>query len=394
MLTKAWKLVIFMILFVLVFSYAMFEGGFVSWFLFYSFLPFCLYGLGLSFYPLKDFQVMRQISDGPFTAGDHVKIKVTLRRNIPFPVLYVVTEEQVSEQLRRSQMKRKHLLLPSFRRRVAYELTLENIPRGEHLFSGIRLKTGDLLGLVEKEIIIPCENKMIVYPAIEQITFQTLANRSDQGALPSRERIQRDATMATGVREYQSGDRFSWINWKATAKRNHIMTKEFEQRQSPDTFIVMDRSPHAHFETIVSFTASLMNRMLENGEKVGFLSCGTNRIYFPIEGGMQQRKQILFHLSTVEADSENDLHKMLENDYIFQQQQTKLIIVVGILSKQLVHLVTMHASSRREIILCLIKNETLSKYEKAIIETANLQHVEIKVICKKATHVGFLEVYE
>ncbi|MEH7748493.1 DUF58 domain-containing protein, partial [Neobacillus drentensis] len=26
--------------------------------------------------------------------------------------------------------------------------------------------------------------------------------------------------MATGVRDYQPGDRFSWINWKASAKRN------------------------------------------------------------------------------------------------------------------------------------------------------------------------------
>ena len=38
---KVWKFVILLFLIILTFSYAMFQGGFVSWFLFYSFLPFC-----------------------------------------------------------------------------------------------------------------------------------------------------------------------------------------------------------------------------------------------------------------------------------------------------------------------------------------------------------------
>ena len=33
----------------------------------------------------------------------------------------------------------------------------------------------------------------------------------------------------SGVREYQSGDQLSWINWKATAKTNKMMTNEFEE---------------------------------------------------------------------------------------------------------------------------------------------------------------------
>ncbi len=37
----------------------MFQGGFVSWFLFYSFLPFGLYAVVVLLYPLKKWNVTR-----------------------------------------------------------------------------------------------------------------------------------------------------------------------------------------------------------------------------------------------------------------------------------------------------------------------------------------------
>ena len=40
------------ILLIATFVFAMFQGGFVSWFLFYTFLPFALYSFVLFFYPL------------------------------------------------------------------------------------------------------------------------------------------------------------------------------------------------------------------------------------------------------------------------------------------------------------------------------------------------------
>ena len=101
----------------------------------------------------------------------------------------------------------------------------------------------------------------------------------------SRERVQRDTSMAVGVRDYQPGDRFSWINWKASAKRNEIMTKEFEQRQSHDVFVVMDCAPDKHFEAIVSFTASLLRAVLKKGAQTGLLTVSDERASFRIEGG-------------------------------------------------------------------------------------------------------------
>src|SRR5699024_7686731 len=46
----------------ILFSYAMFQGGFTSWFLFYSFLPILLYPLGLAVYPIRKWDVTREVT--------------------------------------------------------------------------------------------------------------------------------------------------------------------------------------------------------------------------------------------------------------------------------------------------------------------------------------------
>ena len=136
-------------------------------------------------------------------------------------------------------------------------ISLMSSRAGNIFLNPLRLRIGDPLGLFEKEKTFTVEGKIIVYPAYTELLYRPFENHYDQGLTASRERVQRDTSMATGVRDYQPGDRFSWINWKASAKRNVIMTKEFEQRQSHDVFVVMDCVPDKHFEPVVSFTASL-----------------------------------------------------------------------------------------------------------------------------------------
>lgn len=64
--------------------------------------------------------------------------------------------------------------------------------------------------------------------------------------------------VTTGVREYQQGDRFAWVDWKTTARRGQLMTKEFEQNQTKDLVVFADFTDEAAFETVVSITASVL----------------------------------------------------------------------------------------------------------------------------------------
>src|SRR5699024_1483136 len=93
---RFWLLFLMMVLF----SYAMFQGGFVSWFLVYSFFPFCIYTFILSFYSAKNWDVKASFSKEKVQAGDKVEVNLQFRRRSRFPIAFLALEQNVSSSLR------------------------------------------------------------------------------------------------------------------------------------------------------------------------------------------------------------------------------------------------------------------------------------------------------
>jgi uncharacterized protein (DUF58 family) len=391
-----WKLIVLLLLAVITYSYAMFQGGFVSWFLFFSFLPFAILCLAVSLYPLKDIEVERVLIKTDYHAGEPLKVQIKLKRKMGFPLFYLVVEDTLSDKLRYSPQvkKAKTILIPGFKKKFTFEYELDNLPRGEHLFKEVRLKTGDLLGLIEKEATLSFENKIIVYPAFTEMIYRPFENHYEQGMTASRERVQRDTTIAIGVREYQPGDRFSWINWKATARRNDIMTKEFEQRQSHDVLVVMDGVRHSNFELIVSFTASIVKAILRKGAQVGLLTYGKERISFPIRGGEAQQHQLFYHLAKIDDTSTISLDRALEFEGFFTQQNASILLVTAELNKQLLEKISFLAQRKGTIVIFLLKKakEPLSAHELSIRQVATARGIRVVMVHEGHFANAFAEV--
>ncbi|MEK3856527.1 DUF58 domain-containing protein [Cytobacillus sp. FSL H8-0458] len=383
-LKGVWKLILLFLLILFTFSYAMFQGGFVSWFLFYSFVPFALYALGLSFYSLNSVKVARILPKTEYNAGEQAVITLKISRESAFPLLYLVIEDEMSEQLlhARKSNEAKRFLFPGFQKEMSIQYKINSLPRGEHFFASVRFKTGDLLGLIEKERQATAESRMIVYPAYEEMIYKPMAHHYDQGMTASKERVQRDTSMAIGIREYQPGDRFSWINWKATAKRNDIMTKEFEQRQSHDVYILMDCAPDSRFEAIVSFTASIVRAILRKGAQVGFLTSAAARTAFPIRGGEAHQLQLFHHLAKIKDASAASVDRVLEAEHFLLQQNSQLMIVTAQLTKALIEKAGFFTSKNGVLTIFLIKNEheSPSGDELALKASANARGIRVVLV--------------
>jgi uncharacterized protein (DUF58 family) len=396
LLKKVWKFILLFLLILLTFSYAMFQGGFVSWFLFYSFLPFAIYSTALSLYPLGRLEIKRVLPKTDYNAGETLKVSVHIKRPDRFPLFYLLIEEKLEGTLVSVQQSKstKALLFPGFQREFSNEYIIKELPRGEHSFRWFTVKVGDPLGLFEKEKQFALEEKIIVYPAYSELVYQHFENQFDQGLTASRERVQRDTTIAVGVREYQPGDRFSWINWKATAKRNEFMTKEFEQRQSHDVFIVMDCVPDPHFETVVSFTASLIRAVLKKGAQAGLLTASKTNNSFPIRGGESQLQVLFYHLAKIEAKSNLSLDKVLETDSFSVQQTVSFMLVTAQLSKGLIEKASFLGRRKGAITLFLIKHqqETPMDQERSLISVANARGVRIVMVHEGNFAAAFSEV--
>ncbi|WP_182103912.1 DUF58 domain-containing protein [Niallia taxi] len=388
-----WKLLILFLLAGAAFAYAMFQGGFVSWFLFYSFLPFAIYGALLAMYPLKEWKAVRKIAKHEYNAMESMTVEVELTRKSVFPLFYLLVEDKFSIALK-EKASGKVLIFPGFKKRIVFTYQVDALPRGEHLFNEVSVKTGDPLGLMEKEAAIAVPSRIIVYPVYEELSYKPFSTHYDQGATVSKERVQRDTTMAVGIREYQTGDRFSWINWKASAKRDSFMTKEFEQKQSHDILVVLDCEKSNGFETLVSFTASLIRGIIRKGAQVGLLTVEKERTAFPIRGGEGQRSLLFHHLAKCEDESPLSLANVLDNEMSTLQQQAALLITTTNLTKQLIEKTSYLANKRHQVVVFLVKdaNESMTQQERSLKAGASSRGIIVIPVSKGRFKEAFSEV--
>jgi uncharacterized protein (DUF58 family) len=392
-----WKLFVLFALIVMCFAYAMFQGGFVSWFLFYSFLPFSLYALSLSFYSLTDFTVERHLEKWNYQANEALTMKVTFKKSFFFPLLFIVVEDVLPKSFGENEYteKNKTVLFPGFRRVFTFEYPIENLSRGEHYFQEVTIRTSDPLGLIEKERKMKANEKILVYPSYEELIPLSLENQYDRGMKASSSRDQKDASMAVGIREYQPGDRYSWINWKASARRNEMITKEFEQHKSKnEVFIIMDCVPDHHFETIVSFTASLGRIILRKKAHVGFLSVGDKKVSIPYQGGGVNELRFFAQLAKSKDNSSVSLDQTLETESFFLHQKETLLLVTAHLSISLIEAAYRFTSRKGQVMIFLIKaKEELETSSEINMKTmAEVRGIRVQFIHEGQFLTDFLEV--
>lgn len=284
------------------FCFAMFQGSFVSWFIFYTFLPFVLYSVLLFFYPLRAMEVRREVSQRECRAGDFVEVTLTITRRNRLPIIYMLVEEDW-RKVQNEGFRKKMLVFPGFKKNITLSYTLGPISRGEYTVTAVTHRVRDLFGFYEKSAVSECQMTLTVFPAYRDLPFRQVDSLVSYGQTGLSKKNQREQSVVSGIRTYQPGDQLSWINWKATAKKSEIMTKEFEIQRKRDIWVVLDEHPSPYFEAACVMAASLVHTLIKKNLQAGFLSTGT-RQPIPVGGGHHQRRQIFFRLAQAEPKKE------------------------------------------------------------------------------------------
>ncbi|CAF1848631.1 DUF58 domain-containing protein [Bacillus subtilis] len=382
-LIYGWKLIILTLLTAAVFSYAMFQGGFVSWFLFYAFLPFVLYAGLLALYPLRSFQASRQMDKTQLHAGDRLGVTVTLRRKLPFPLMYMVIEDCLPEGIEsfnRDETAAKRLVFPWFKRSMTMSYELARVPRGEHHFHSVRVRTGDVLGLIEKTAFFELDDTLFVYPFFQRFSYQVNERHQEDGVSGSSPIHQHHSSVAASVRNYQPGDRFAALDWKTSARRSQLMTKEFEPSRSKNLFLLMDRFSSDAFEEVVSVTASILHSVLKNGAGAGLASIGKEKNIFPIQEGDQHFKHMLRHLAIAHCDAADPISRYAREELGKPSvRQADQVVVTGQLTEDMLHLAEI-GGGRVTVILAKEKDAELSQAENVMIERMMKRQIRVRVM--------------
>ncbi len=254
------KYIFIIIILTSVFAYAMFQGGFVSWFLFYSVTTVVVSTVLVALFPFQVRKVERILSKETIRAGDALDVTVVIHKRMLQPFFFVRIKDTVPKRLGGNESGA--LFFFSFQRRLEFSYRIEDVKRGAHSFGDLTLLLGDLFGLFERRSTVKCETTVLVYPQIRKLkSIPSSGSPRQLEGQRARQSYEEDRSLA-GVRQYVPGDRLTSIDWKQSARSTNLMTKEFESFQGEGILIAFDsylsKSKETTFESAVELAASLM----------------------------------------------------------------------------------------------------------------------------------------
>ena len=178
----------------------------------------------------------------------------------------------------------------------------------------------------------------VVYPKLGKLSAQwkTRQHETIESRHRHRFRPSRVSGEFLGVRRWQQGDSRKWIHWRASARHQTPVVRQFEQHQNRDYAILidlyqgneMDDLRRENFELAVSFTATLVSETMRHGGSCFYFD--TSEIGdAPVFGSvcMPMIENVLYRLALVEPNREDALAGNLLKAVSVIDSSAELILV-------------------------------------------------------------------
>ncbi len=227
--------------------------------------------------------------------GEHVPLQVEVENKKPLPLSWLRIEDpwplavgpEDDAILAPSYLPERGLLTNIFSLRwfekTSRSYTLLFRKRGVYKVGPETLQSGDVFGLYELSRKGKQVEYLTVFPEIFPLGRLDLPAEDPFGDRRSRRRIFEDPNQPMGVREYRYEDGFRRIHWPATARTGQLQVKVFQPTSAQVAMICLNTSTFdRHWEGIypelleqlVSVSATLADRYIQDGFQVGLISNG------------------------------------------------------------------------------------------------------------------------
>jgi uncharacterized protein (DUF58 family) len=231
--------------------------------------------------------------------------------------------------------------------------------RGRFRLGPLSLTTGDPFGLFQVTRQVPQTTHIVVYPMTVDLIEFTLPLGPMPGGDALRRRTHYVTANASGVRDYAPGDSFNRIHWPSTARRDRLISKEFELDPLSDIWLFLDgnrevqaatpepppapspmnallpstpekvRLPRSTEEYAVSITASLAQFFIRRDRTVGLVTYGATRDVVQPDRGERQLTKLLETLAVFRAKGNVALGDALQIETHQLPRWTTLILVTA-----------------------------------------------------------------
>jgi uncharacterized protein (DUF58 family) len=171
--------------------------------------------------------------------GDENEIKIFVTNNYSFRIRTIIIDELPFDlQIRNNSFSLE--IKQGITKIISY--FLRPVKRGEYNFGNINVYVSSRIGLVRRRYRFEGDKIIPVYPSYVQMRKYELMAISDRLTEAGIKKVRRvgHSMEFEQIKEYVKGDDYRTINWKATARKNHLMVNHFEDEKSQQVYSVID----------------------------------------------------------------------------------------------------------------------------------------------------------
>ncbi|MGD8191785.1 DUF58 domain-containing protein [Brevibacillus ginsengisoli] len=369
------------------YAFAKFQGGFASWFLFYSCLSFFAYELLAYVLMFATLQVTREIDRERLQDGEDVVVTIRIRRKIWFPLGWNLVVESLPDKLASYYEPHRQLFFPWFKREVQLTYMIPSLPRGYYRLEGCEITAGDFFGFIQRVKAFPLYNDFLVYPSHRQITHWPTGDGRMSGNVQVPNKRSDDVSAVRGVRDYQRGDRLSQIHWRASARGMGLKTKEFEHQAMNQIVFFLDVNKSGYpakdtqlFEMAVKLTASLVYFASRRQFPFGFVSNQNERTVIPVGNTQTHFFRIFDQLARVMPEGEMEFAQVISREALEFPLGSTLALITPSLNKRFVAVLLDLAATGKKLHLFWVYSTRMKEEDKQALQMLKAAKVECSSI--------------
>jgi uncharacterized protein (DUF58 family) len=220
-----------------------------------------------------------------------------------------------------------------------YPITLPE--RGAILFGKTSVLLTSLLGLWSRHCLVGEEGSVKVYPNYQPVLSYALlamAHRQEHTGIIRKNRagLSRDFHQ---LRDYQMGDSLSQIDWKASSKRQSLISRDFQEQLDQSVILMLDCGRRmrtidgeiSQFDHCLNSMLLLSYVALRQGDQVGILSFGGTDRWLPPVKGASAMTTVLNHLYDYETSPfPSDFSEAAERLLRHQRRRSMVVVMTNL----------------------------------------------------------------
>lgn len=252
--------------------------------------------------------------------------------------------------------------------RLERQATLRFMKRGFYNIGPVEYESGDIFTLFTLAREHHYIDQLIIYPQIYPLAELGIPAKEPFGDLKIKRSLFADPIKTQGVRDYQLGDRFRDVHWKATAVRGSLQTKVYDPSTGMTISVFLNVATFAkhwmgfipeQLERAVSVAASVANYGVQQGWGVGVYANGTvpqsdQPIRVPPSRSPDQLSHILEALAAVTEFGTVSIEQMMMRESRKLPWASTIVLVTAVITEEImIALIRLKEAGRRVVLISL-----------------------------------------